>query len=426
MKMDEFEEYLDFLAPALEHADRVRGLKDYCTGLMLPLERKSVEPVAAHLDPQHVSAKHQSLLHFVGQSAWSDEALLDRVLAWVQPEMERGVCEWFWIVDDTGTPKKGVHSVGVARQYCGQLGKQDNCQVAVSLSLATVRASLPMTWRLYLPQEWCDDAQRRQATGVPETITFATKPELALQQIWAAKTANVPIGIVLGDAAYGNECAFREALVAMELTYVVGIESSTTLWTPGRMPLPPPAYDGHGKPSTLLQRAAGHQPQSAKEVALGLPAKAWHDIVWREGSNTMLSSRFAWLRVRPAHRDYWRSDVRAEEWFLIEWPPGDKEPSKYWLSNLPAEITIEKLVGTAKMRWRIERDYEELKQEFGLGHYEGRSWRGFHHHATLCIAAYGFLLRQRLHQKKVQQRPLPSLSEGYRPRGAGAGAATRA
>lgn len=421
MKTDDFEAYLNHLAPALAHADRVSGLKDYCTGLMLPLQRKSVEPLAAQIDPLHVSARHQSLLHFVGQSAWSDEALLDRVLAWVLPRMERGEPEWFWVVDDTGMPKKGKHSVGVARQYCGQLGKQDNCQVAVSLSLATEAASVPIAWRLYLPQEWCDDAKRRRAAGVPESVAFATKPELALQQIWAAKTAGVPIGVVLADAAYGNTCAFREALKAMELAYAVGVESSTSVWEPGTAPLPPRAYSGRGKPSTLLRRAAGHEPLSAKELALKLPVHAWHRITWREGTNTMLSSGFARLRVRPAHRDYWRSDVRVEEWLLIEWPRGEKEPTKYWLSNLPSDIGMDKLVATAKMRWRIERDYEELKQELGLGHYEGRGWRGFHHHASLCIAAYGFLLGQRLRQKKVLQRAPLALPEGYRPRGAGAG-----
>jgi SRSO17 transposase len=426
MKTDDFEQYLDHLAPALAHADRVGGLKDYCTGLMLPLQRKSVEPLAAQIDPLHVSARHQSLLHFVGQSAWSDEALLDRVLAWVQPQMERGAPQWFWVVDDTGTPKKGKHSVGVARQYCGQLGKQDNCQVAVSLSLATEAASVPIAWRLYLPRQWCDDAKRRRPAGVPESVTFATKPELALQQIWAARTAGVPLGIVLADAAYGNKCAFREALKAMELAYAVGIESSTSVWVPGTTPLPPKAYGGRGKPSTLLRRAPGHAPLSARNLALGLPGNAWHKIAWREGTNTLLSSRFARLRVRPAHRDYWRSEVRAEEWLLIEWPQGETEPTKYWLSNLPADMGMDKLVATTKMRWRIERDYEELKQEFGLGHYEGRGWRDFHHHASLCIAAYGFLLGQRLRQKKAQQRPLPALPESYRPRGASSRATARA
>lgn len=171
---------------------------------------------------------------------------------------------------------------------------------------------------MYLPQAWCDDAKRRQAAGVPESVKFATKPELALRQIWAARTAGVPVGVVLADAAYGNECEFREALEAMELTYVVGIESSTSAWAPGTAPLPPQAYGGRGKPPVLLRRAPGHEPQSVKALALGLPARAWHEVTWREGTNATLSSRFAWLRVRPAHRDYWRSEVRAEVWLLIK------------------------------------------------------------------------------------------------------------
>jgi SRSO17 transposase len=422
----EFDQYLDHLAPALAHADRVSGLKDYCTGLMLPLQRKSVEPLAAHLDPLHVSAKHQTMLHFVGQSDWSDEAMLDRVFSWVEPLMARTAPAWFWIVDDTGNPKKGKHSVGVARQYCGQVGKQDNCQVAVSLSLATEAASVPIAWRLYLPQQWCDDARRRQAAGVPESVTFATKPELALQQIWAAKTAAVPVGVVLADAAYGNECAFREALEAMELHYAVGIGPATSVWAPGTAPLPPRPYGGRGIRPTALQRGPGHEPVPVKELALQLAATAWHTVAWREGTNNALSSRFALLRVRPAHRDYNRSQLRAEVWLLIEWPDTEDEPTKYWLSNLAADMAMEQLVATAKMRWRIERDYEELKQEFGLGHYEGRGWRGFHHHASLCIAAYGFLLGQRLRQKKALQRQVLALPESYRPRGAGARAASRA
>ncbi len=424
MDTNDFDHYLDHLAPALAHADRVSGLKDYCTGLMLPLQRKSVEPLAAHLDPLHVSAKHQAMLHFVGQSDWSDDAMLDRVLDWVQPLMAREAPEWFWVVDDTGTPKKGKHSVGVARQYCGQVGKQDNCQVAVSLSLATEAASVPMAWRLYLPQQWCDDARRRQVAGVPESVTFATKPELALQQIWAARTAAVPVGVVLADAAYGNECAFREALEAMALRYAVGIGPATSVWAPGTTPLPPRPYGGRGIRPTALQRGPGHEPVAVKELALQLAPPAWHTVTWREGTNAMLSSRFALLRVRPAHRDYNRSQLRAEVWLLIEWPDAEDEPTKYWLSNLAADMAMEQVVATAKMRWRIERDYEELKQEFGLGQYEGRGWRGFHHHATLCIAAYGFLLGQRLRQKKALQRQMPALPESYRPRGAGARAAS--
>lgn len=208
----------------------------------------------------------------------------------------------------------------------------------------------------------------------------------------------------------------------MELQYAVGIGPATSAWAPGTAPLQPHGHEGRGKQPTLLRRGPGHELLSVKEVALGLKVYDWRTVAWREGTNATLSSRFARLRVRPAQRDYRRSEWRAEVWLLIEWPRGEKEPTKYWLSNLPSDTGMEKLVATVKMRWRIERDYEELKQELGLGHYEGRGWRGLHHHASLCITAYGFLLEQRLRQKKARQRPLPALPEGYRPRGAGTGA----
>jgi SRSO17 transposase len=426
MKTNDFDHYLDHVAAALGHVDRVAPMKDYCAGLMLPLQRKSVEPLAAHLNPQHVSAKHQSLLHFVGQSDWSDQALLNQVRTWVQPLMKRQAPRWFWIVDDTGFPKKGKHSVGVSRQYCGQTGKPDNCQVAVSLTLATQAASLPIAWRLYLPQAWCDDEARRWEAGIPEAIDFATKPRIAIEQMAAAKAAGVPVGIVVMDAAYGSEFAFREELEAMALEYVAGIQPATTVWAPGCAPLPPKRHQGSGKQPTRLQRGPGHQPLSVKDLALSLPSQAWRKVSWREGTNAVLCSRFASLRVRPAHQDYLRCEPHSEAWLLIEWPEDEDEPTKYWLSNLPVEVPMDELVSIAKMRWRIERDYEELKQEFGLGHYEGRGWRGFHHHASLCIAAYGFLLGQRLRKKKTAQRKTLTLPKGFRPRGAGSGPTPRA
>lgn len=414
MKRDEFSRYLDYLAEGLGHADRKAGLKTYCKGLMLPLSRKSVEPLAARMDPLRVSARHQSLLHFVGQSDWSDKAMLDRVLAWVQPALGAVDGKWYWIVDDTGYPKQGCHSVGVARQYCGQLGKAANCQVAVTLSLATSKASVPIAWQLYLPASWCEDVDRREAVGVPESIGFATKPEIALHQIWAAKTANVPGGIVVADAAYGNANAFREGLAALEVDYVVGIGPGTNVWAPGAAPLPPKVrHAGSGGQAKHLRRGPGHEPVSVKALALGLPASAFRTVKWREGTNGSLRSRFARLRIRPSHRDYYRTTQHDEVWLLIEWPKHEAEPARYWLSNLSVDISMEELVATAKMRWRIERDYEELKQEFGLGHYEGRGWRGFHHHATLCIAAYGFLLERRLRQKKALRRQTPALSDGH-------------
>ena len=222
-----FETYLEHLCSALGHADRREGLRGYCRGLMLPLARKSVEPLAASIDPHSVQARHQSLHHFVAKSDWSDTAILEKVGAWILPEMLRSGIERYWIIDDTGFPKKGRHSVGVARQYCGQLGKQDNCQVAVSLSLATEAASFPMAWRLYLPEAWAQDAERRLRAGVPETVQFLTKPEIALAQIKAAQAARTPGGIVLADAGYGNDTGFRDGLTAIGALYAVGVQGTT-------------------------------------------------------------------------------------------------------------------------------------------------------------------------------------------------------
>ena len=310
----------------------------------------------------------------------------------------------------------------MARQYCGQLGKQDNCQVAVSLSIANDHASLPIAYRLYLPREWAADANGRTQAGVPEDVVFQTKSQIALDQLRAALSAGSKAEVVLADAGYGTDTDFRDNISEMGLPYVLGIQSSTSLWPPGQEPLPPKQWSGRGRPTSAVRRAAQNQPVSAKQIARDLPKKAWRRVIWREGSNTELASRFAAVRVRPAHRDYHRATPRPEEWCLIEWPADEPEPTKYWLSTLPATITRRALVNAAKLRWRIERDYQDLKQELGLGHYEGRGWRGFHHRATLCIAAYGFLISEREAIPPSGQRDAvlieePGLPDGYRPRG---------
>lgn len=417
---DSFEAYLGRLAEAMEHEDRSEPLRDYCTGLLTGSERKSVEPLAALVAPERVSAKHQSLLHLVGQAPWSDAAVLRAVYEAVRPSLERQGGIAVWIVDDTGFAKKGRHSVGVARQYCGRLGKQDNCQVAVSLSVANHAASLPIAYRLYLPQEWAEDAVRRAKAHVPGDVVFQTKPQIALDQIRAAQAAGVPAGVVLADAGYGQDGAFRAELRQLDLTYVVGIQSNVTVWAPGREPLPPPSWQGRGRPPTRLQRSPEHQPVSVKDLAMHLPQQTWQQLSWREGSNAPLVSRFAALRVRSAARDQERTTPHPVEWLLVEWPQGEAEPSRYWLSTLPEHTPLPSLVDFAKMRWRIERDYQELKSEVGLAHYEGRGWRGFHHHATLCIAAYGFLIieREAFPPSAARRRKAPRLPQNYRPRGA--------
>jgi SRSO17 transposase len=368
----------------------------------------------------------------VADSPWSDEEMLLRVAQWVVPAMDFGDGGW-WIVDDTGFPKQGMHSVGVARQYCGMLGKQDNCQVAVSVTLACQSGSLPVAWRLYLPKDWAEDMARRQKAGVPREVEFATKPAIALAQIERLMAQGAPKHCVLADAGYGVDTAFREGLSELGLSYVVGVTGSVTVWPPGRAPLPPAAYSGRGiVPTRQRLGSAPHQrPQSSKELALELAPEQWQSVEWREGSNFTLRSRFARVRVRAAHREHRRTQVRAEEWALIEWPEGHKEPMKYWLSTLPEDVPLQRMVFEAKMRWRIERDYQDLKQEVGLGHYEGRGWRGFHHHASLSIAAYGFLMERQLRhpegvgKKNCARSEEPALPTYYKPRGSPAHAAPR-
>jgi SRSO17 transposase len=351
--------------------------------------------MAARLAPDNVGRMHQALHHLVADAPWDDEVLLDRVLDTVLPAMLRPGPIVAWVVDDSGFPKKGQHSVGVTRQYCGQVGKQDNCRVAVSLSVTTEAASMPISFRLYLPEVWAKDKQRREKAGVPEEITFQTKPQIALAEIKRARERGVPTGVVLADAGYGNDSQFRTQLTEWKLPYVAGLMSTVTVWKPGEQPKPARKWKNLGRPPRLLQRDRKHQPVTVKELALSLPKDAWATVSWRQGVKDQLASRFAARRVRPAHRDYWRAEPHPEEWLLVEWPQEATEPTKYWFSTLPAEISLSELVHFAKHRWIIERDYQELKQELGLGHFEGRGWRGFHHHATLCIAAYGFLVSER-------------------------------
>jgi SRSO17 transposase len=414
---------MEGLAKAAGHTDRIAPLKSYCTGLLLPGERKSVEPMAARLAPDRVGQMHQSLHHLVADAPWDDEAVLRQVRAYGLAAMKQQGPIQAWIIDDTSFPKKGKHSVGVVRQYCGQLGKQENCRVAVSLSVANTTSSLPIAWRLYLPEVWAEDVERRKKTGIPEQIRFQTKPAIAVKQIQQAVAEGMPTAPILADAAYGNDSQFREAITELGLNYVLGVQSSTTVWKPGEKPLPKKEWKGTGRPPRLLQRNPKHSPTSVKQVAVSLPARAWKTVVWRQGTNRKLRSRFAALRVHPAHRDYWRAQPHPEEWLLIEWPKTDQEPAKYWFSTMPPETKLADLVRIAKHRWIIERDYEELKQELGLGHFEGRGWRGFHHHGTLCIAAYGFLVAERnrfspsARVGHVGLPRIPVLPEKFRPRG---------
>src|SRR5882757_4298873 len=320
-----FAVFVERLSDVIGHRDRAGPLRDYCAGLLAGGERKSVEPLAAITAPARVSAQHQSLLHFVGQAPWSDEAVLGKIRELTLPLLEKHGSPEALIIDDTGVPKKGKHSVGVARQYCGQLGKQDNCQVAVSVSLANERFSLPVRYQLYLPQSWADDADRRKAAKVPEALEFVTKPMLALQLLEnLAEVESLP-ELVIADAGYGAGTEFREQLTAMGFTYVVGVTGAVSLQMQAQAPL------------------------QAKELAMQLPSRRFRTVTWREGTNAALSSRFAAVGVHCASRAAQPSETAEEQWLLVEWPREEVEPTKYFLSTLPADTPIKELVRLAKL-----------------------------------------------------------------------------
>jgi SRSO17 transposase len=415
-----FREYMDRLARVLGHEDRREPLRAYLTGLCLPGDRKSIEPMAARIDPRHVRARHQSMHHLVANAPWDDGAVLRIARDLVLAEMDRHGPLAAWIVDDTAFPKKGQHSVGIAHQYCGTLGKQANCQVAVTLTLANEAMSVPAAYQLYLPESWAQDRKRRRAAGVPETVVFRPKWQIALAQILALHREDVPLAPVVADAGDGVSLEFRDALTAAQIPYLVGVRAVTTVWPPGSTPQAPRRRFRRGRPPTRLRGTARQRPIRLATLVRRLPVSAWSTVTWREGTRGSLRSRFVALRVRPAHARH-RAELRPVEWLLSEWPLNDPLPTKYYFSTLPASTPLAQLVRLAHLRWRIERDYQELKDEFGLDHFEGRGWRGFHHHGSLCTAAYAFLAAERARLSPPE--PLSFLRparvpKGFTPRGA--------
>ena len=422
-----FDEYVERLAEAIGHADRHGPLEAYLTGLLLPGKRKSVEPMAAKIDPRHVSRTHQSMHHFVANAPWDDGAVLAVARDYALTQLERHAPVGAWVVDDTAFPKKGKHSVGVAWQYCGVLGKTANCQVAVSVSLANKTMSVPAAWRLYLPEKWARDPGHREEVGIPEEVVFLEKWRITLEEIDRLLAEDLPPAPVVADAAFGDTAEFREALTARGFSYALAIKGQTKVWPTGHEPLPPKPYRGLGRPATRRGTDTDHKPVSARKVADDLPKRAWKTVRWREGTKGTMTSRFASTRVRLTRGDKRSNVLGNPEWLLIEWPPGEADPTKYWLSTVPEDIDLTELVSLAKIRWRIERDYQELKDELGLDHYEGRGWRGFHHHGVLCIAAYCFLAAERGRLSPPQPlaflQPAP-LPKGFRPRGSSRSART--
>jgi len=362
----------------------------YIRGLLLNGDRKSIEPMANRMPDGNVQAMQQ----LVGQSPWPWQPVRERFARRMASALGT-ICAW--IVDDTSFPKKGEHSVGVARQYCNSLGKVANCQIGVSLHIANEERSVPIDWAIYLPESWANDRERCGKAGVPDEVEFHTKWRLALAMIDRALTWGIPTGVLLSDAAYGKVVEFRSGLRARKLKYVVAIDKETKAWNNSivRQPVP---YRGIGRPPVPKYESC-EPPKSVLEIAQSLPEEAWQKITWREGSKGPLSSRFARLRVQPSHGHSKNKMEQPETWLLIEWPEGEEEPPNYWLSNLPKTISLVHLVCYAKQRTLIEQDYQELKEELGLDHFEGRGYLGWHHHVTLVSIAYGFLLLERMRSK---------------------------
>jgi SRSO17 transposase len=388
--------FLEDLTEPLGRSERRHWARVYVQGLLLDGERKSIEPMASRME----GADIQALRQFVGQSPWEIEEVQRRLAQKVvdllsEPEV--------WIIDETAFPKAGEHSVGVARQYCGTLGKVANCQVAVSLHWATAEASCPIVWRLYLPKEWLADAERAEEVKLPPGTVYRSKKELALGALDQALEWGLPLLPVVADSLYGNDFGFRQGLRERHLQYAVQVEPSTVVWTTDpNLPLPVPKKKKLGRPRKYPPRETLAQPDSLEKVAERLPASAWYTLTWRQGSRGAERSRFAMLPVWAAHA--WRKHThppRVMEWLLVEWPPGEPQPTKYWLAQLGQQrLALRCFVRIAKARWRVEQDYRELKEELGLDHYEGRQWLGWHHHVCLVTIAYAFLRSEQARLKK--------------------------
>lgn len=363
---------------------RAKG-EQYVRGLLLEGRRKSIQPMAARLP----DGDEQGLQQFITDSPWNDMPVRRRLAGRMTKEIEPEG----WVVDDTGLPKDGRWSPGVGHQYCGALGKTANCQVIVSVNAATDRASCPLDWRLFLPAAWDDDRERRVRAKIPDAVRHRAKWQLALDILDELLAWGLERRVVQADGGYGDITAFRLGLEQRELEYVVQVKGTTSAQPGDAVPLTP-VYSGRGRPPAARYSDA---PSSLRDLILAAGRDSAQAVCWRDGDRGPLRSDFVALRVRPAN-DAQRQDdgVLPERWLLAEWPPGKDEPVKYWLSNLPAQTTSLRLVQLAKLRWRVEHDYRELKQCLGLDHYEGRSYRGLHHHLTCVTVAHAFLTCCRL------------------------------
>jgi SRSO17 transposase len=392
-KLDrELSAFIAEMTDAMGRPERRAAMGHYITGLLLDGERKSVQPMASRLvhDPAEADAMRQRLADCVSASRWSDSELLRRLALKFERDLPGNEA---FVIDDTGFPKKGHLSVGVHRQYSGTLGRTENCQVATSLHVAGEHGSGCIGLRLYLPEAWTDDPKRCAAAGVPKDAEFNKKWQIALHLLDQALSWGIEKKPVLADSGYGEVTEFRDALVQRGLRYVVGVPGNHLIWPPGSNPRVPRRTGKAGRPRTQCRDGESLPIQICKLVE-GIPRARYKTVSWRSGSRGRMSSKFLVYRVRPAERHTKGRPPDEEQWLICGWAESEKAP-KFHLSNLPAGTSIKELIRILKLRWRVERDYQEMKGELGLDHFEGRTWRGFHHHATLCAVAHGFLALRR-------------------------------
>ena len=381
--------FLDEMLVTLGRSERRWWGDVYVRGLLTTAGRKATASMATRVSDGNVQAMQQ----FIGQSPWPWEPLR-KGLARRMVETLHPVAAW--VVDDTGFPKKGTHSVGVARQYSGTLGKIGNCQVAVSLHYATDDAAVPLDFSLYLPEEWLDKG-RRQKAGIPEEVTFQPKWALALMLIDRALAWAVPRGVIVADAGYGNTTEFRAGLSKRNLLFMVGVQNTTTAWVDsGNLEAPPVGRRGRPRRKPVQLGA----PMSVSQMSQSWSQERWQRVTWREGTKGFMTGRFAAARVLPSHGYQHGGSKEDSLWLLAQWPEEEVVPTKFWLANLPGETSLLSLVRLAKIRWWIEQGYQQLKDELGMDHYEGRSWQGWHHHVTMTMLAFGFLTLEALYLKK--------------------------
>jgi len=385
VRMEEF--VAGVAAAAMDHPVQRENAERYVRGLLGAGARKSLEPLVERLAGE---ADYQSLQQFLADSPWDPGRVIQAVVERVAPVVGAEA----WVLDDTGFPKDGKRSPGVKRQYSGTLGKIGNCQIGVSLHAVSERATLPLGWALYLPEDWCADPERRQKAKIPEDVVFQTKPQLGQALVERAAAFAIDRAPVLGDAAYGDNTKLRTGLHADGIDYVLSISPDSTVFDPEAVFAVPARRAGSKGPAPSTPRA-DREAVSVQALARSLVAEDFQTVTFRGQGKTRLRSRFAFQRITAAHPVSRDHEPPRSEWLIIEWPQGHDAPSDYWISDLPADTPPERLARLARLRWMIELDYRQLKGELGLDHYEGRSYLGWHHHTALVTCAHAFLTLER-------------------------------